>query len=148
MHMHRTTAGEIMHRNAECVGENETLVDAARKMRDLGVGALPICGEDDRLHGIITDRDIVIKCLAEGKEPSSARAGDLAQGTPFYADADADLDDVLRQMVDHKIKRLPVISNHRLVGMISEADLAKNLPEEKLGQLVEAIKSGPPDRTP
>jgi CBS domain-containing protein len=143
-----TTAAEIMHRNAECIGENETLVAAARKMRDLGVGALPICGEDDKLHGIITDRDIVLKCLAEGKDPTTVRAGELAQGSTFYTDADADLDQVLRQMVDHKIKRLPVIENHRLVGMISEADLARNLPEEKLGQLVEAIKSGPPDRIP
>ncbi|WP_131745760.1 CBS domain-containing protein [Frankia sp. Cppng1_Ct_nod] len=142
-----TTAHEIMHRDAECIGETETLVDAARRMRDLGVGALPICGEDNRLQGIITDRDIVIRCLAESKDPTTTRARDLAQGKPFYIDAGADLDEVMRQMMEHKIKRLPVIKDSRLVGMISEADLARNLPEDKLGQLVEAIKSGPADRT-
>jgi CBS domain-containing protein len=142
-----TTAREIMHRGAECVGEEETLVSAARRMRDLGVGALPICGEDNKLHGIITDRDIVIKCLAEGGDPTTTRVGALAQGRPFYVDANSDLDEVLRQMMDHKVMRLPVIEEGQLVGMISEADLAKNLPEDKLGSLVEAIKSGPPDRT-
>ncbi|WP_322754808.1 CBS domain-containing protein [Frankia sp. Cas3] len=141
-----TTAHQIMHRDAECIGETETLVDAARRMRDLGVGSLPICGEDNKLRGIITDRDIVIRCLAEGKDPLTTRARDLAQGRPFYTDANADLDDVMRQMMDHRIKRLPVIENNQLVGMISEADLARNLPEDKLGQLVEAIKSGPADR--
>ncbi|WP_322760791.1 CBS domain-containing protein [Frankia sp. Cr2] len=141
-----TTAHQIMHRDAECIGETETLVDAARRMRDLGVGSLPICGEDNKLHGIITDRDIVIRCLAEGKDPTTTRARDLGQGRPFYTDANADLDDVMRQMMDHRIKRLPVIENNQLVGMISEADLARNLPEDKLGQLVEAIKSGPADR--
>ena len=137
-----------MHRDAECIGENETLLEAARKMRDLGVGALPICGEDDRLHGIITDRDMVIRCIAEGKDPATTRAADLAHGTPFYVEENASLDEVMRQMMDHKIKRLPVISDRQLVGMISEAELAKNLPEEKLGQFVGVIKSGPADTTP
>lgn len=142
-----TTARDIMHPGAECIGANETLTDAARKMRDLGVGALPICGTDDKLQGIITDRDIVIKCLAEDRDPNQARAMDLAQGRPHYVEANADVDDVLQQMMQHKIKRLPVIENRRLVGMISEADLAQNLPENKLGEFVEAIKSGAPDHT-
>jgi CBS domain-containing protein len=145
--MRMTTARDIMHPGAECIGANETLIDASRKMRDLGVGALPICGTDDKLHGIITDRDIVIKCLAEGKDPSQCRAAELAQGRPHYVEANADVDVVLQEMMTHKIKRLPVIENHRLIGMISEADLAQNLPENKLGEFVEAIKSGPPDRT-
>jgi CBS domain-containing protein len=61
-----TTAREVMTGGVECIGENETLEAAGRKMKDLGVGALPICGEDNRLKGMITDRDIVIKCFAEG----------------------------------------------------------------------------------
>ena len=64
-----TTAREIMHTGATCVGEHETLTTAAQHMRELGVGALPICGDDDRLHGMITDRDIVIKCIAAGLTP-------------------------------------------------------------------------------
>src|SRR3954468_12153782 len=83
-----TTARELMTPGAECAGENETLVEAARKMRDLDVGALPICGEDDRLKGMLTDRDIVVKCLAEGGDPNSTKAGDLAQGEPVTIGAD------------------------------------------------------------
>ena len=67
-----TKARDIMSGGTECVGENETLVDAARKMRDLDIGSLPICGEDNRLKGMLTDRDIVVKCIADGGDPSSS----------------------------------------------------------------------------
>ncbi len=137
-----TTAREIMHAGAECIGEHQSLRDAARRMRDLDVGALPICGDDDRLHGIITDRDIVIKCIAAGGDPAVMTAGELAQGTPVTIDASADVGDVLFTMEEHKIRRLPVIDDHRLVGMISEADLARHLPEPAVGQFVEAICAG------
>ncbi|WP_159943418.1 MULTISPECIES: CBS domain-containing protein [unclassified Nocardiopsis] len=141
-----TTAGEIMHAGAECVQEDTTLFDTARKMRELGVGALPICGEDDRLHGIITDRDIVLRCVAEGRDPQTCRAGELAQGKPFCVDAEDDVNRVVEMMASHRIKRVPVMRDKRLVGMISEADLAQNLPESEIGHFVEAIKSGPADR--
>jgi len=134
-----TTAREIMHIGTTCVQEGETLEVAARRMSELDVGALPICGPDERLHGIITDRDIVLKCLAKGKDPKTMTAGQLAQGKPITVDADADADQVLHAMEDHKIRRLPVIENHRLVGMISEADLARRLPEEQVGHFVEAV---------
>ncbi|MEU3147403.1 MULTISPECIES: CBS domain-containing protein [unclassified Streptomyces] len=134
-----TTAQEIMHTGATCVQESETLQDAARRMNELDVGALPICGPDDRLHGIITDRDIVVKCLARGKDPRTMTAGRLEQGKPVTIDAEADADQVLRTMEEHRIRRLPVIDNHRLVGMISEADLARHLPEEQVGHFVEAV---------
>jgi CBS domain-containing protein len=94
-----------MHPGAECVAETDSLVTAAVKMRDLGVGALPICGANDRLHGILTDRDIVVRCIAEGGDPAEVRAGDLARGTLFWVDATADLSEVLRQLEDHRIKR-------------------------------------------
>ncbi|MGH3519861.1 MAG: CBS domain-containing protein [Haloechinothrix sp.] len=134
-----TTAREIMHSGAQCVGERETLQTAARMMRDLDVGALPICGEDDRLKGMITDRDIVIKCLAEGGDPASMTASDLAQGTPRTVSADADAREVLRMMEEHQIRRLPVIEDHRLVGMISEADLGRNLTDDQVGHMVERV---------
>jgi CBS domain-containing protein len=132
-------ARDIMHRGAECITENETLAAAAQRMRDLGVGSLPICGADDRLHGIITDRDIVVRVIAEGGDPAQVRAGELAQGTLFWVDAAADVDEVLREMEDHQVKRLPVIENHRLVGVISEADLARNLSEDRLAEFVEKV---------
>ncbi|KUO14766.1 CBS domain-containing protein [Streptomyces dysideae] len=138
-----TTAREIMHSGATCVQENETLEAAARRMKELDVGALPICGEDDRLHGIITDRDIVVKCLAKGKDPRTVTAGQLEQGKPVTIDAEADAGQVLQAMEEHKIRRLPVIDDHRLVGMISEADLARHLPEDQVGHFVEVICAAP-----
>ncbi len=134
-----TTAQDIMHTGAECIGEHESLHKAAQRMRDLGVGALPICGDDDRLHGIITDRDIVIKCIAAGGDPATMTAGDLAQGKPMTIDAAADVSEVLAVMEDHRIRRLPVTESHRLVGMISEADLARHLPDQQVAEFVESI---------
>jgi len=128
-----------MHSGAECIGEHQTLQQAAERMRDLDVGALPICGDDDRLHGIITDRDIVTKCVANGVDPRTVSASQLALGKPFTIDSTADVSDVLHLMEGRKIRRLPVIDNHRLVGMISEADLARHLPEQSVGQFVEAV---------
>ena len=137
-------AKEIMHRGAECVAASDTLETAARMMRDRHVGALPICGPDYRLQGIITDRDIVVKCLAEGRDPKTTTAGDLAQGKPVWVDASAEDDDVLRLMEEHHIRRLPVIEEHELVGMISEADLATHLPEAKIAGFTSRIYSAPP----
>src|SRR5262249_28580216 len=107
-------AKEIMHWGAECVAASDTLETAARMMRDGDVGSLPICGPDNRLQGIITDRDIVVKCLAEGRDPKTTTAGDLAQGKPVWVDADADDSEVLRLMEEHQIRRLPVIEERRL----------------------------------
>ncbi|MGI5490782.1 CBS domain-containing protein [Microtetraspora malaysiensis] len=134
-----TTARNVMHFGVQCIGENENLLTAARMMRDLNVGSLPVCGEDDRLKGIITDRDIIIKCVAAGKNCAEVKARELAQGTPVWIDADADLDDALQTMEEHQIRRLPVLENHRLVGVISEADLAAHLPENKLAEAVSRI---------
>jgi CBS domain-containing protein len=134
-----TTAREIMHSGATCVGEHETLTAAAQHMRDLGVGALPICGDDDRLHGMITDRDIVIKTIAAGLDPSTTTAGELAQGSTYHVDADASIEDLLTVMEEHQVRRLPVIDNHRLVGVVSEADIARHLPEHAIAQFVKAI---------
>ena len=140
-----STARDFMHSGAECVKENDTLTTAARKMRDLHVGSLPICGNDDRLHGIVTDRDIVVRCLAEGKDPTQMTAGDIAQGTPIWVDVDADSDEVVTLMIESRIRRLPVIEDHRLVGMISESDLAHHLDDRQLAQFASAVYSAPPN---
>lgn len=140
-----TTAREIMTSGAECAKSTDTLTDAARRMRDLEVGALPICGEDDRLKGIITDRDIVVKCIAEGGDPSTTKVAELAQGKPVTIGADDSVEEALHTMMEHDVRRLPVIDGHTLVGMVSQADIAKNLPEDKVGELVEAISGAPPN---
>lgn len=140
-----STARDIMHRGAECIGMDETIEVAARKMRELHIGALPICGEDERLHGILTDRDIVVRCIAEGRDPGNTTARELAQGTPIWVDVEANEDEVLGLMKEHKIRRVPVIENERLVGMISEADLATHLGEHKVAQFADSIYSAPPN---
>ncbi len=134
-----TTARDIMHAGATCIGEHETLAVAAQHMRDLGVGALPICGDDDRLHGMITDRDIVIKCIAAGRDPNTVTAEELAQGAPYHADAEASIEHMLTVMEEHQVRRLPVIDNHRLIGIVSEADIARHLPEHAIAEFVKAI---------
>ena len=133
------TAREIMSGGAECVGENENLLDAARKMKDLDVGALPICGEDDRLKGMLTDRDVVVKALAEGKDPAQTTAGELGQGKPVTIGADDAAEEALETMRERKVRRLPVIDGHRLIGIVSQGDLAKELGNERVGELVETV---------
>ena len=134
-----TVARELMTPDPTCVKEDETLVDAARKMRDLDVGALPICGSDDRLKGMLTDRDIVVKCLAQGGDPTTATAGDLAEGKPVTVGADDDIRVALEMMQKHQVRRLPVIDDHKLVGIISQADVARELSAGQTGETVAEI---------
>jgi CBS domain-containing protein len=134
-----STAREIMTGGVECVGENQSVLDAAKKMDDLGVGALPICGEDNRLKGMITDRDIVVKVLAQGKDPAATKAGELGQGKPVTIGADDDLQELVRTMAQHQVKRLPVIDGHQLVGVVSEADVAEHASPEQLVAVVRGV---------
>jgi CBS domain-containing protein len=136
-----TTARDIMSTNTECASMNESLVDAAKKMRDLDVGALPICGDDNRLKGMITDRDIVVKCIADGGDPRGTKVSELAGDEVVTIGADDPVEEILRTMSQHKVRRLPVIDGRDLVGMVAQADVARALPEEKVGDLVEAISS-------
>lgn len=140
-----TTAREIMSSPAECVRVDDTIVDAARKMRDLDVGALPICGDGDRLSGMITDRDIVTQCIAEGTDLSEVRVQQVADGKPITIGANDSVEEALATMQEHGVRRLPVIDGHELVGVLTQADIAKNCPEELAGRLVEAISSAPPN---
>ncbi|HEY1449481.1 MAG TPA: CBS domain-containing protein [Solirubrobacteraceae bacterium] len=135
------TAREIMSSEVEYVDENESVIDAAQKMARLDVGALPICGEDERLKGMLTDRDIVIKVLAGGKDPSDTTARELAEGKPVTIGADDSAEEALRTMSEHKLRRLPVIDGHELVGIVSQGDLAGELGREQVGELLETISS-------
>jgi CBS domain-containing protein len=135
------TARDIMTGGTECIGENDVLTEAAKRLAELDVGAMPICGEDNRLKGMITDRDIVVKVLAKGKDPGSTKAGEIGQGdgTVVTIGADDPIDEALRTLSQHQVRRLPVIDGHDLVGIIAQADIARNYDEEKVGDLVEAI---------
>jgi CBS domain-containing protein len=138
------TARDVMSGGAECIGEHETVADAARKLAELEVGAMPICGTDDRLKGMLTDRDIVVKVIAEGKDPANVAAGDLAdQPEVVTIGADDSVNEALQTMTQHKVRRLPVIDGHRLIGVVSQADLAQEIDKEKVGALVAAISAAP-----
>ncbi len=134
-----TTARDIMTPDATCVRESDTVHHAARTMADKKLGALPICGEDNRLKGVLTDRDIVVKVLAEGKDVRAIHVGELAQGEAVTIGADDDAEEIMRTMATHRVRRLPVIDGHDLVGMVAQADVARALPNPDTGELVEAL---------
>lgn len=134
-----TTARDIMTPDPRCIGENDALRIAAALMADLDVGALPICGEDSRLKGMLTDRDIVIGAIARGLDPETTPAGALAQGRPVTVDADDDIHVVLERMQEHQVRRIPILSDRRLVGIVSQADVARSLSADDTGRTVESI---------
>lgn len=134
-----TTARDIMTPGSTCVSTKDSAADAARLMGDLGVGALPICGPDDKIKGVVTDRDLIVKVVAQGRDLDAFPAGDLNQSEAVTIGADDEADEVLATMTHHKVRRLPVIDGDRLVGMVSLADVARSLPNPDVGELVEAL---------
>jgi CBS domain-containing protein len=136
-----TTARDIMTPDVTCIGDQDSVLAAARKMAELGVGSLPIAGSDQRLKGMLTDRDIVVKVLAAGRDPDQVRVGELAQGKAITVRADDDAAEILRMMGGHQVRRLPVIDGQNLVGIVAVADVARALPDRPVGDLIEAIST-------
>jgi len=137
-------ARDVMTPQAEVARRDTTIEDAAAKMAALDIGALPICNEDGHLEGVITDRDVTVKVVAAGRDPRTTRVGEISQESEVVTiGADDSLDEALRTMKDHAIRRLPVIDGRKLVGMVSQGDLARNLPADKTGELVEVISAAP-----
>ena len=134
-----TVARDLMTPDPQCVKEDQTLVEAARLLRDLDVGAMPICGNDDRLKGMLTDRDIVVKCIARGGDPATTIAGSLSTVRAVTVSADDDIRDALNLMQRHQVRRLPVIDGQDLVGIISQGDIALALSATETAETVEAI---------
>jgi CBS domain-containing protein len=140
------TAREIMTPDATYCAGDTTAADAARTMADEGIGALPVCDTNGRLSGVITDRDLALKVVAEGRDPSSVRVDELLEGTEVVTiGADDSAEEAIRTMKDHAVRRLPVIDGTTLVGMVSQADIARTMPDAKIGDLVDAISSAPPN---
>ena len=133
------TAREIMTPDVAYLKEDDSAVRAAERMAELDVGSLPVCNSEDRLVGMVTDRDIVVDVLARGQDPSSVRVGDMAQGEVVTIGADDSLEEVRRVMADHQVRRLPVIDGHRLVGIISQGDVSQDSPDAGTGEMVERI---------
>ncbi|SOC55321.1 CBS domain-containing protein [Ornithinimicrobium cerasi] len=134
-----TTAREIMTAQMHTVTEDQSLVEAAALMRDHGVGALPVLGSDGGLVGIVTDRDIVVRGVADGADLASMTVGGVAHGIVSTVAPDEDVDRVLDTMGDQQIKRLPVVEEGRLVGMISESDLARHVADDKVAHFVQMV---------
>jgi CBS domain-containing protein len=135
-------ARDLMHTGCTCVKSTQTAADAARLMAELDVGALPICGaEDDKLKGMVTDRDLVLNVMAAGEDPAMYTVDRLPQGHLVLADANEKVDITIAKMKEHQVSRVPVIDNGRLVGMIALADISHGMPEAVTGGLVESIRS-------
>ena len=137
-------ARDLMTAEAEVARRDSTIEDAACKMAEHDIGSLPICDDDGRLEGMITDRDVTVKVVAAGRDPRTTTVGEISQESDVVTiGADDSIEDALRTMKEHAVRRLPVIDGHKLVGMVSQADIAKNAPKEATGDLVEAISTAP-----
>lgn len=136
------TARDLMHAGCTCIRSDDTAANAARLMAELDVGALPICGAgDEKLKGMVTDRDLVIAVMASGENAETYTVDRLPQGHLILADANEDVDITIAKMKEHQVNRLPVIDEGRLVGIISLADVSQGMPESVTGSLVESIRS-------
>jgi CBS domain-containing protein len=141
-----TVARDIMTTNATYCSADSSAADAARKMADEDVGAVPVCDTDGRLCGVVTDRDLAVKIVAAGQDPDSVRLADLVDGGEVVTiGADDSVEEAIRTMKEHAVRRLPVIDGTSLVGMVSQADIARAMPDTTIGDLVGAISSAPPN---
>jgi CBS domain-containing protein len=130
---------DAMHPGVTWLGPQTRISELARNMRDQDIGSIPI-GENDRLVGMVTDRDIAIKAFADGKDPDSMTARDVMSEPILYCRADEDIDDAARLMEIHQVRRLPVIdANKRMVGMLSLGDIAACTNRNLLGEVVEKV---------
>lgn len=134
-------ARDIMTPGAACAAEQDTLEAAARKMADLNVGSLPILDPEQHLVGVVTDRDIVVKCVAQGRDPAGMTAGELVEGLPVTVNADDSIEHAISVMQRHRVRRLPVLRGETLVGILSQADIARYYPDYRVGDLIAAISS-------
>jgi len=139
-----TVARDIMTPNPRIMKVDDPVIDIARAMADEGVGAVVICNDENRLQGMVTDRDLTIEVLAAGKDPSSCTAAELVDGSEVVTiGADDPIEEAVETMRQHAVRRLPVIDGTEVVGMVSQADIAKAADEHLVGKLVEAISSAP-----
>lgn len=130
---------EVMTTNPRTVEPTTPIVDAARMMRDEDVGPIPIV-ENNQCAGILTDRDIVLRVVAEGRDPAATTVGDVASRDLITIDPEQTLDEAARLMAQHQVRRLPVCEEDgNLVGIIAQADLALTAPEKTTGEVVEEI---------
>src|SRR6478752_5499036 len=138
-----TKVHDVMTDSPRCVTPETSVSDAAVLMETEDVGSLPIL-DGDQLAGVVTDRDIVIRAIAKGKDPRGMAVRDVASRELVTVQADDDLMDALQLMATRQVRRLPVVDeNNRLVGILSQADVAVSAKEKSVGEMVEEISKSP-----
>jgi CBS domain-containing protein len=128
----------VMTQNPTSCNPSASVVDAAKVMASEDVGSVPVV-KDGRLAGVVTDRDIVVRVLAEGRDPNSTTVGEIASSDLETVSPDDDLNTALRKMASSKVRRLPVVDGDELVGIVAQADVARQGNDSETGQVVEEI---------
>jgi CBS domain-containing protein len=129
---------EVMTPEPETVEADSPVSEAAKLMKKAHAGMIPVV-QGGELRGTITDRDIVLRVVAEDRDPQSTSAGEVASGELVTVEPDQDLDEALKLMAHHQVRRLPVVEDGRLVGILAQADVAREGDERKVGETVEEI---------
>jgi len=131
---------DIMTRGVECVRPTDSLQEAARKMRDLDVGPLPVCGDNDKIVGMLTDRDITVRATAEGLDPKTTKVQDAMSEDVVWCFEDQDSEDAVNLMEEREVRRLLVMDrDKRLVGIVALGDLATEGSKEQAGKALRGI---------
>jgi CBS domain-containing protein len=133
-----TSIKEVMTRDVRACEPNATVAGAAKVMAQEDVGPVPIV-EDGRLIGIVTDRDIVVRVVAEGRDPNATTVSEIASTELVTVSPDDDLDEALKLLAERQIRRLPVVEGDRLVGIVAQADIARLGKDKTTGEVVEEI---------
>ena len=133
-----TQVREVMTSNPTSCSSQDSVADAARAMAQEDVGPIPVV-EGERLVGLLTDRDIVVRVVAEGRDPQSTTVGEVASSDLATVTPDEDLDRALQLLAERRVRRLPVVEGERLVGIIAQADVARQGDDSSTGRVVEQI---------
>ena len=141
-----TLVGEAMSRRVAAIDAEAPVADAAERLAEQDVGVLAICQAGDRLSGVITDRDIVVRVIAQGLDPDELKVGECGSDEPATVSPQETLDQAARRMDEQQVRRLPVTDGGRLVGIVSHADLAAHGADLRAGRLLERLARGGGDR--
>jgi CBS domain-containing protein len=128
-----------MSKDVTVIQEDETVREAAERLAQDDIGILPICDKNKELKGVMTDRDIVVHVVARGRDPNTTRARDMEQGEVITLRPEDSIEHAADLMAQYKIRRLPVVDGGRVIGMVSQGDLAKTAAPEKTGRVVGEI---------
>jgi CBS domain-containing protein len=134
-----TTAREIMTSPVQCCAEGDTLVEVAKTLHEKGIGSMPVQAADGSLVGMVTDRDIVTRAVAAGRDVATTTAGELARGGVVTVEANDSAEHAAKVLAENRIRRVPVMDGRDVVGMISQADIARSMSHGETGDVVQAI---------